>query len=340
MTRRGWMAGAAAIVAAIALVAWSFATARRQTQDAGEQGETTTLVRPLLSRNSAGEAVITISLKQQAAIGLETEPLVPAVQPLEETAYGVVLDPAPLIDLNGQLDSASAALAASRAEYQRAKLLHARSQNVSLKDLQSAEARFRTDDAALAALKQRLADNWGESIPAMAPEARHRLVAGLVRRSGAIARVTLPASRALGALPPSALVSILGYDSQPLLAQSVTYAPSIDPQLQGLAFLLRLESHGFPLRPGAAVTARLRLAGQVQSGVVVPGSALVRAEGTTWAYVQTAPTHFARRRLAAARTDSRESFVTQGFAPGERVVVTGAQALLSAEFGAEIQLED
>ena len=80
---------------------------------------------------------------------------------------------------------------------------------------------------------------------------------------------------------------------------------------------------------------------QPLTGVVVPHAAVVYAEGKTWAYVQTGADTFLRREVHLDHLTPEGWFVTSGIAAGERVVVTGAQMLLSEELKSQIQiLED
>jgi hypothetical protein len=137
-----------------------------------------------------------------------------------------------------------------------------------------------------------------------------------------------------------ARITVLGYDTHPLVASSIWYAPTADPRLQGQGFLLKVEAQGFPLRPGTAVTGHLESPGTAKPGVVVPEAAVVRTGDRAWAYVQVAPTQFERRQLEATLPAARGWFVTSGFATGDHVVVTGAQALLSEELKSQIQVKD
>lgn len=71
----------------------------------------------------------------------------------------------------------------------------------------------------------------------------------------------------------------------------------------------------------------------------MPEAAVVRTGDHAWAYVQIAPTQFEQRQLVAMPS-ARVWFVTSGFAAGDQVVVTGAQALLSEELKSQIQVKD
>ena len=327
--------GVAALAVIVALI-WLFGAGRR---DEGDEEDQVTATTPSLSHGPNSDVIVTLSHEQQAHIGIKTEMLAPITRVPEVTAYGVILDPAPLAALDAQLIAARATLDASRAEYARAKLLHSEKQNVSLKDFQTAQVKFQSDQAQFNLLGQRLADEWGGAVAAMAPAARAELVDASIKRATAIVRVSLPPGQSLAQSPARAETTILGY-FRSLAAQSIWFAPTVDPNLQGQGFMLRVEAQGFPFRPGAAATARLESSAASERGVVVPSAAVVRMGDASWAYVQTAPTRFERRAIPMRAPVAEGWFVSGGFAAGDRVVVTGAQALLSEEFKSQIQVQD
>ena len=80
--------------------------------------------------------------------------------------------------------------------------------------------------------------------------------------------------------------------------------------------------------------------GQPRSGVLVPDNAVVRSDERAWIYVQTVDTHFVRREITVDHHVPGGWFVTNSIAPGDKVVVTGAQMLLSEERKSQIKLED
>ncbi|HUY25920.1 MAG TPA: hypothetical protein VMV27_00755 [Candidatus Binataceae bacterium] len=327
---------AAAIVAVIVVLVWWIGAGNH---DEGDDEDQTTASAAVLSRAANGDVIVALTSGQQSRIGLKTAALAPVVHVRELTGYGEVVDPAPLAALDAQLIAARAALDASQAEYARAKLLHSEHQNISLKDYQAAQARLRADHAQLDLLDQRLAGDWGAPIAALAPAARARLIAAAIRRQLAILRVAVAPGQPVEQLPAQAEVTIVG-GSRPIAVQAIWYAPSVDPELQGQSFLMRADASGFSLRPGMAVSARLSGPGAGERGVVVPSAAVVRSAGGVWAYVQIAPDKFERRPVAAGAATGGGWFESGGFAAGDRVVVTGAQALLSEEFKSQIQVQD
>ena len=326
-----------AIVALVVAILWWLGP-RHRDEDEDEDQVTATV--PQLSRAANGDVIVALTRAQQARIGLKTAALAAAVHAREVTGYGAILDPAPLAALDAQLIAARAALEASRAEYARAKLLHSDNQNISLKEFQAAQARLRADQAQYDLLGQRMAGEWGAPIAALTPAARAKLIAAAIRLTIAIARVSIPPSQSIGQTPANAEVMILG-GAHPVAVQAIWNAPSADPTFQGQGFLLRIVSEGSPLvRPGAAVSARIEAPVAPASGVVVPSAAVVRSAGRAWAYVSIAPDKFERRPLSAEEPASGGWFETSGFAAGDRVVVSGAQALLSEELKSQIQVQD
>lgn len=335
---RGWTLATVAAAALTGLLVYVFAATR------GAQGnleeERVPVLPTQLSRTPEGDVVVVLRPGAEKRLGLQTQTLSLMSRPNELKAYGVVLDPAPLISLNGQLEAARAALSASLAEYRRAKSLNATSENVSRRQLEAAEAQYRADQARVDMLEQQVAEAWGPDVAAMTPEARAALVRALVSRVTVFMRVDLPPGQAMTARPQRAVVTVLGFEDHPLTTTLLSYAPSVNPQLQGQGFLLSVDSGGLPLRPGQAVTAFLQSGDRPQQGVVIPPSAVVRYDGQAWAFVKVGANDFARRRLALTQYTRRGWFETSGFRGGERVVTTGAEALLSEELKSRIQAQD
>jgi hypothetical protein len=336
-SRSKWIGAAFSLLAVLVILIWIFAGTAK---DEGDEAEQVTSAPPKISHSSGGEVVVELSRDEQARIGLETERVNAVTQSQGATAYGVVLDPAPLAALDAELASTRAAVAASRAEYERARLLHSEQRNVSLRDFEIARAKFQADQAQLNLLNQRLADEWGTKISAMTPAERASLIDALTKRLAGIIRLSLPAAQSLSQEPTEAGIAVLGYEAQPLVTRTIWSAPTADSHLQGQGFLLKVEAQGFPLRPGTAVTGQLETPGTAKPGVVVPEAAVVRTGDRAWAYVQIAPTQFERRQLEVTVPPARGWFVTSGFAAGDHVVVTGAQALLSEELKSQIQVKD
>ena len=66
--------------------------------------------------------------------------------------------------------------------------------------------------------------------------------------------------------------------------------------------------------------------------MLIPRSAIVQQDGRQWVYVQSKADRFTRRPVSTDRPVQAGYIVTRGFESGDKLVVTGAQTLLSEEF--------
>ncbi|MGE5174109.1 MAG: hypothetical protein ACM3MD_09810 [Betaproteobacteria bacterium] len=80
--------------------------------------------------------------------------------------------------------------------------------------------------------------------------------------------------------------------------------------------------------------------GKHTPGVVVPDSAVVWLDGKAWAYVQKGREPFFRQEVSTNHPVGEGWLVTKHFSAGDRVVVQGAQLLLSEEFRSQIRISD
>ena len=75
------------------------------------------------------------------------------------------------------------------------------------------------------------------------------------------------------------------------------------------------------------------------TGVIVPKSATVWWQGRAWAYLATGENTFTRREISTGQTSTDNSgYVVSGLPAELQVVIKGAQALLSEEFRAQVQV--
>jgi hypothetical protein len=290
-----------------------------------------------VSRDATGNVVIAMGAVAQKEIGITTEILEPVVLPIEVEAYGFVLDPAPLSKLNADLTGTQASLDAASTQYRRTRRLYAEQKNASLRDLQAARAAYLSDKVRVEALKQELLNDWGRRIAQIDSRARSQLIAALIDRREAIARVTAPIGAPLDNVSGRADVFVLGHEQQALHARAVYGAPTINPQMQGQTFLVLIPTGEFLVTPGTALSARLRASDQSEQGVIVPRTAVVRFAGKEWIYRELAGDRFVRREIVPAELAASGYFVTENLPPGMRIVVGGAESLLSEELKSQIE---
>ncbi|MBO9560911.1 MAG: hypothetical protein J7515_20295 [Caulobacter sp.] len=285
---------------------------------------TLTLVAGLIWTSAAWAAEVEMDAPTQKRLSVATAPLAAARRQVDATGFARVLDPVPLATLDGDLVTAASAAAASRAEAARTKALAAADATVSLKTAQAAQAQASADAAKLTLLRRRVGLEWG---PAFASDAgRSRLIAELVAGRAVLVRIDAPVG-ASGIR--NARMQLSGGESVGVAILGP--ARTADPRVQtgGLIGVVR---GPVASRLGVGLSAPVTLAGATGgAGVVVPRSALIRTAGQTFAYVRKDATHFERRPLVAPTPQAEGLFSAGGFAPGERVVVSGASALLAAE---------
>lgn len=299
-----------------------------------------------------GRATLDIPQTTQEASGIATAPLQKAGYHSAATVYGVVSDLTGLIELRTRYRAARAEsgvvraqLANSEAEYKRLDALHQDDRNVSARVVQSARAQWHADKARLAAsegLAANIYDNmvagWGEVLARWAREADSKIFDALIRHDEAIVRFTLPYDLELNAENADLFVTPVAAKGEGRKARFVSASPQVNEQLTGQTFFFR--APGRDLRVGARVAGNFKGNGKARDGVVVPVSAVVWHGGKAWAYVELEEEKFERREVATANELDGGWFNSELFRPGEEVVVSGAQLLLSEEFKYQIRNEN
>ncbi len=277
------------------------------------------------------ESVVKMDKETQERVALEVKPLDAIKQHPEVVAYGRAIDASALATLDGDVVAADAALQASEAAATRSQGLFSSGENVSRKVVETAASQFQADRSRARALHRRLSLEWGVSIAAMDDKARSNLLDELVKDRAALIRVDVPGGESVKQDPSGGRIVVLGREDQSIPVATVAPASSIDPKIQAQGFMLQVNDPPFPIRSGVAVTAYLVMPGEETEGVIVPRSAIVRYAGETWAYVQTGEEAFERRRVPAGAIVEQGWFVTEDFKAGDKIVIAGAQTLLSSE---------
>ncbi len=292
-----------------------------QEQEPGAQAEES-----FVQRESNGQTVVKLDPNEQRLIGLKVAPLQAAQAPTEVRGFGRVLDPAPLAALVTEGATAQAALQASTKEYERVKTLFEQNQNASAKAFETAEAAMNKDRVARESVQLRLLAGWGKEI-ASRPDLQ-AFVASLAARQAALIRVDLPLGDRPKTRPVDGRVAPVGIPENVIEAQVLGSASTTDPQTQTEGYLLLAKTTS--LAPGAALVAYLAVPGPARSGVIVPREAVLRHEGGTFVYLQRDDV-FQRQAVTLERPLGNGWFSDQNLKPQGKVVVVGAQQLLSEE---------
>ena len=283
-----------------------------------------------LSHNTNGEPVFVLDEATQTRIGLQLAPLAAAQLSPEIRAVGRVLEPAGVSSLVADFISARAAAEASAMELERSKTL-AKSENVSARAFQAAEANAARDAAQLEAARAKLISALGKELAAR--ENLAEWVKSLTMGTSALVRLELPPGEATPSQLTAARLISMVEGSKPSEGKFVG-AAAVDSLSQTRGLLLLVEPNAAGFSPGEAVTGFITVPGEAQSGIIVPRNAVMRKDGLAWVYVQTGETEFVRREVSTDRSAEGGWFVTRNFAAGDKVVTAGAQIILSTEMSA------
>lgn len=328
----------------VALI-WSFRSSRAEEaaddNDAAIEG-------PSHTTQQDGHTVLTFDENAQRDNGIVVKTL-PAEQHRGSIqANGVILQLQPLLDAKTarntalmQLAKAIAAARASQAEYDRLRGLNQKQKNVSDKAVESARVAAESDAATLKDAEQSIAVldnsiqlNWGTTLVNWLTRGSPQLDQLLSQRDFLL-QVTAINS---GSWRPAPQVWVQLPNGNHAVAQFLSTLPQLDPRLQAPSMLYIVAAH-----PGLVAGLNLSVSlptGPLHAGVVVPEDAVVWSEGSAWCYVETTPGRFLRKEIPTDNPVPAGWFVHSEINANARVVVSGAQTLLSEELHPQIQGDD
>jgi hypothetical protein len=278
---------------------------------------------------------------ERVGLGIETLTLVQ--QAVEVQGIAEVLDLQPLLDLRSEYRAAQAdqhiadaALQASTREYERVRSLYREGAATSRRQAQEAEARLSIDrarrDSALQkqrSLRERGGQQWGQAVLELALAVDSPQFMLLLDRRAVMLLVSFDAQAQLPRPLPNL---VLGRDPARTDAQAalaIWPAPVTSAIAQGESYFA-LGPAG-TLRTGMRISAWSPTAAKAMTGVQINTDAIVWQAGEPWVYVEQEPDAFQRRAVHKHIDAPSGWLVSEGFKPGERIVVHGGQLLLSEE---------
>lgn len=283
--------------------------------------------KPAVAPEKAGAETkpgVTLDAETQERIGLKVETPAPAQWQPGIHATGHVANPLTFMAALTDYETARTTAITSEAELERTEKLAAQD-NASSRALEAAQATAARDRLALEAARAKFTADWGAHLAAQTNLAG--FAEQLQTDSLSLVKLMLPAGTFPNPLPETATIYILANETNAVAAD---FADDlfIDPssQVQTLLFSVKQK-----LPPDVSVTAHLNLPGEPVSGLVVPTSAILRYEGKGWVYVQTGTNQFVRAEVALDRLMEGGWFISENISATNRIVVVGAQTVLSAE---------
>jgi hypothetical protein len=287
----------------------------------------------------------------QAQTGMQTQTLETVSRFPETHSYGTVMSIQPLLQMRARYHRVKAeqavheaALARSQLNYERLRDLY-QDEAVSARRLQEARSQWQTDKARTEAAREKIRDIrdealqlWGAVLSTWTLHDESKAFSGLLSRRAVLLLITLDPGQTLPDHAATIFVSRTGARRHARKASRISAAPQTDRVSQGETYFFLCDSA--QLRTGMRIDAWIPQTSQSVAGVDLPSSAVVWHAGKPWVYVRTDEELFARRTIPEYRDHGSVWFVTRGFFPGEVVVATGAQMLLSEEFRRQIPEED
>lgn len=280
-------------------------------------------------KQPAGEGV-TLTPDQVATLGLVTQPAAHADYREEALGYGVVLAHDSMAQAAAELATAQATARLSRGALERARKLAGTPGAVSADVEESAAEKAAVDAAALTLTVEKLSSTLGMN-PPWSMDGKSATLRDLASGRVKLLRTTFPLGALSGTAPATLRASRLGTAApgSGWNLRTIWGAPA-DATIPGRSFFALLAAsdavEGERLRVWAPV-------GAPTAGVLVPAAAAVLHDGQYWCYVEKKPGTFVRREIDIARPMVGGYFVSQGVAPGDKVVITAAGLLLAKEAG-------
>jgi len=359
------------VIGCAAVLVWYFWEGHRSKTEVDEGPEA-----PSRVSVQQGERIITLDEATQTRSGIITSPLNPMAYREELQAYGAVLEFQSLADLRkglldsrknlvdsrknlaatrAQVEKSKASLDASQKEYERLKTLHEDHQNISAKALQAGEAIWRSDKANTDAAEQGLhaaqetlhtAEQSLEVLQDTASQQWGTVIAGwllegspsferLRQRLDLLIQITLPSGVSIPSAPDS--VQVQTGTGKMVFAHLISPSPRTDPRIQGTSFF-----YAVPAQPGLLQGMNIRAylpVGQKLQGFFIPSLAVIWWQGRAWVFVQRTSDQFVRREIATERPVQDGWFIVGGFSAKDRIVIKGAELILSEEFRSQLEKE-
>ncbi|MDO9107214.1 MAG: hypothetical protein Q7U57_19905 [Methylovulum sp.] len=295
--------------------------------------------------------VITLDLQTQLSSGIETITLKPANQHAEFNAYGKALSIQPLLALRHRYLLAITDRNQATARFKQAEQANKRQQALyqggvsAARSLQERQAQWQADKALLEGSelqRQAIIDesllNWGKALSGWVLSAQPDSLEIFLNGRKTLLQITLPSNRQLPDNKLTIYVDPFGNRSKAQPAELISAAPQADVGNQGNSYFFQTNTNN--IQAGMSVSAWLPEQKNGLSGVVIPKSALIWFMGQACVYIKTDHDTFQRRTLDDYSVGADGYFIQRTVKPGEQIVTTGGQMLLSEEMRGQIPDDD
>jgi|AZIC01.1.fsa_nt_gi hypothetical protein len=270
----------------------------------------------------------------------------------EYKALAQVIDLRPMLNVRSQYQQALATLNVAKVaersagqELSRLKQLSKGTGSVAAKKINYAQATYNEVAAKLEgsrvelqAIKEQALQTWGETLATWIVEKDSKEWQRLLQHNDSLLLVTLAAKDTLAADVSFIRISRDGSRKQARKAYYVSPALQTDNVSQGETYYFKTATG--KLRTGMRLDAWIVEASKPFRGVFIPEQAIVWHQGQQWVYVQIDDDLYERRPLIAGQVSVGGVFTQTDLITGDKLVLKGAQMLLSEEFKWQIADED
>ncbi|MFZ2451217.1 MAG: hypothetical protein WAW36_11920 [Methylovulum miyakonense] len=316
---------------------------------AADDDDTAKLTSKVQSVN--GLAVIKLDGEAQRQTGLAVTVLKPARHHSEFLAYGKAISIQPLMDLHHRYLAALTERNRAAAKFKQAEQAIQRQQDLyqhgvtAKRNLQDQQAQWQTDKALLDATQyqnQAIIDetllSWGKTLSDWALTPRAEKLTAFLAGEQTLLQVTVPSHHKPIENLHTIAVNVSGERSTAQTAEFISTAPQTDSSNQGISYFF--QTSGKTIKTGMSVSAWLPEQGQQHDGVIIPASAVCWAADQAYVYLKTDEGTFSRRAISQYTATANGYFLSGILKPGDTIVTTGAQMLLSEELRRQIPSED
>lgn len=321
------------------------------TKDSDEQIEA-----PNRINNKDGLTIITVSPATQAQSDIAVTSIKSSSYQAGLSSYGNVMAIDGLLELRSKYmaakadaDISRAALTRNKAEYSRLHELNLDDKNVSdkvvgiaLADLKSEEAKVAAAESTAKNIADTMRQTWGEPLTKLTINSNNSpLLQSFIDYKEVLIQVTLPFDAPEPSINSSMNVSPTASPSHLIKANFISRAPISNTTIQGKTYFYHARTSD--LRAGMQVNAANIKSTNNQnnkSGVIVPNSAVVWYGGKPWVYRKIDSDKFYRLPINTDTEVENGWFYKGNLKPGDQLVTSGAQLLLSEEFKYQITNEN
>lgn len=265
-----------------------------------------------------------------ARLGVKTAAVTTTTASQTADGFARGLDAGPLAAIVAEVDAASAAASASRAEAARLEALYRQDVSASRRSVEAARAQALADSARIRFAEQRIGLEFGSGLMRLGPAGVRQLVGEIANGRAALVRIDIP-----GVLLGTGSQVTIGEPGSAMAVRVLGPAAAADARLQSAGVLAVVRGRLVrQVQAGRIMPARAAT-GIASSGIFVPRDAIVRFQGRMWVFRRDGKA-FRRIALDDPQTSPDGWVVRSGLKAGDVIAVAGATGLLALDAGGAV----